>query len=267
LALCALYVIQSPSSLLDIIWTKIRDIKEAAMSDSQKSVTLIIDGHEITVLEGTTMLEAAKMLGIEIPVICYHEATTANGLCRICVVDVNNGRVLQPACVAHCQDKTNVETRNERVERSRRTILEMLNSAVNLEEAPALQTMMADYEADKQRFPEARRREHPLHDDNPFYMRDYSQCVLCWRCVQVCAEDAQYTFALTFGARGFDTHISTAFDISMPDSPCVFCGQCVGVCPTGALKPKVEWGLQHGWTLDDIWKNTRQPRRRNPEED
>ncbi len=125
---------------------------------------------------------------------------------------------------------------------------------------------MSDYAVDPQRFPEVKRREHPLHDDNPFYVRDYSQCVLCWRCVQVCAEDAQYTFALTFGERGFDTHISTAFDIPMTESPCVFCGQCVGVCPTGALKPKIQFGMEQGWSQDQIRQSTRQPRKRRQEE-
>jgi ferredoxin len=73
----------------------------------------------------------------------------------------------------------------------------------------------------------------------------------------VCADDAQYAFALTWAERGFHTHISTAFDVPLPDSSCVFCGQCIGVCPTGALKPKIEWGLEHGWNLEDIWKSTR----------
>jgi len=232
-----------------------------------ETVTLIIDGEEITIPEGTTILEAARTLGKDVPVICYHDATTANGLCRICVVDVNGGRVLQPACVATCQNSTKVETQNARVERSRRTILEMLNSAVDLSQAPQIQDMMADYEANTERFPDAKRREHPIHDDNPFYIRDYSQCVLCWRCVQVCAEDAQYTFALTWGERGFDTHISTAYDVPMTESPCVFCGQCIGVCPTGALKPKIEWGLEQGWSSEEIRQSTRRPRRRKAEAD
>jgi len=232
------------------------------MSDAQKMITLSIDGETVSVPEGTTILEAARLLGKDVPVICYHEATTANGLCRICVVDVNGGRLLQPACVAQCQADAKVETRNERVERSRRTILEMLDSAVDLSQGEGIQELLTDYEADSERFPEARPREHPLHDDNPFYVRDYSQCVLCWRCVQVCAEDAQYTFALTLGERGYDTHVSTAFDIGMMDSPCVFCGQCVGVCPTGALKPKIEFGLEQGWTADEIRANTRRPRKR-----
>ena len=79
------------------------------------------------------------------------------------------------------------------------------------------------------------RREFDVFDDNPFYIRDYSQCVMCWRCIQVCAEDVQYTFALTWGGRGLDSHVATAFGEDMPDTTCVFCGNCVGVCPTGAL--------------------------------
>ncbi len=235
------------------------------MSDETKLVTLTIDGQAVTVPDGTTILEAARSLDQTIPVICYHEATTANGLCRICVVDVSGGRLLQPACIVPCQDGMVVDTRSERVERSRRTILEMLNSAVDLGQAPEIQVMMDEYHADPARFPDAARREHPLRDDNPFYVRDYSQCILCWRCVQVCAEDVQYTFALTFGERGFHTHISTAFDVPMPESSCVFCGQCVGVCPTGALKPKIEFGLEQGWSLDEIQQSTRRRRRRQQE--
>ena len=234
---------------------------------TDKPITLTIDGHELTVPAGTTILEAARRLGKDVPVICYHEATTANGLCRICVVDVNGGRLLQPACVAACQEGASVETRNERVERSRRTILEMLDSAVDLSEAPEINDMKAAYGADSNRFPDAEAREHELIDDNPFYVRDYSQCVLCWRCVQVCAEDAQYTFALTLDERGYDTQVSTAFDIGMTDSPCVFCGQCIGVCPTGALKPKAEWGLQMGLSEADIRQMTRKPRRKRRDSD
>jgi predicted molibdopterin-dependent oxidoreductase YjgC len=233
------------------------------MDDEPKMVTLVMDGETITVPEGTTLLEAARMLGKEVPVICYHDATTPNGLCRVCVVDVNGGRLLQPACVATCQHGSTVETHNERVKRSRRTILEMLYSAVDLSQSPEILALMEEYAAGTNRFPQAKRREHPLYDDNPFYVRDYSQCVLCWRCVQVCAEDAQYTFALTWGGRGFDTHISTAYDAPMTESPCVFCGQCVGVCPTGALKPKIEWGLEQGWSLDEIRQSTRRSRRRS----
>lgn len=228
---------------------------------TEKQIALTIDQQSVTVPEGTTLLEAAHQIGKEIPIICYSDKTTANGLCRLCVVDVNNGRVLQPACVATCSADAHVQTRNERVERSRRTILEMLNASVNLTEAPEIQAYIKDYGVDAQRFPEATQREHPLYDDNPFYVRDYSQCVTCWRCVQVCGEDAQYTFALTLDGRGFDTAVSTLFNVGMTESPCVFCGQCLDVCPTGALKPKIEWGLEQGLSADEIRQATRKPKK------
>ena len=227
------------------------------------SIQLNINGEDITVPAGATLLDAARIANIDIPLICYHEATTANGLCRVCVVDVDGGRVLQPACVAACQPDSRVETDNERVIRSRRTILEMLNASVNLDEAPEIQTMLDDHEADRQRFPQAQARDVELIDDNPFYIRDYAQCVLCWRCVQVCAEDAQFTFALTLKERGHDTSVATAFDIGMNESPCVFCGQCIGVCPTGALKPKLEWGMQLGMSEDELRQATRRQRKRD----
>ena len=225
-------------------------------------VTLTIDGQPVTVPAGTTLLKAAQSMGEQIPTICYHDHCTANALCRICVVEVEGARVLLPACVAQVSEGMKVTTRSERVERSRRTILEMLDSAVDLSEAPEIQTFAKDYGADDSRFDGGARREHPLLDDNPMYIRDYSKCILCWRCVQVCAEDAQYTYAINFGQRGFQTHIATFFDKAMPETTCVFCGQCVGVCPTGALKPKREWLLESGKTPDEIMQMTRSGRRK-----
>jgi len=225
-------------------------------------VTLTIDGSPVTVPAGTTILKAAQQLGEKIPTICYHEYCTANALCRICVVEVEGARVLAPACVAQVSEGMIVKTRNERVERSRRTILEMLDSAVDLSEAPEIQGFIGEYGASAERFPEAERREPPVLDDNPMYIRDYSKCILCWRCVQVCADDAQYTYAINFEGRGFETQIGTFFDKPMPETTCVFCGQCVGVCPTGALKPKREWLLQDGKTPDEIMQITRSERRR-----
>jgi len=225
-------------------------------------VDLIIDGRAVTVSAGSTILQAAESAGITIPTICYHEACTSNALCRLCVVEVEGGRVLQPACVAQVGEGMKVHTRSERVERSRRTILEMLDSTVDLSEAPAILGFIQDYSADRERFPQAESREVPLQDDNPMYVRDYSKCVLCWRCVQVCAEDAQFTYAINFKGRGFETQIGTFFDKPMPQTTCVFCGQCVGVCPTGALKPKREYLLQQGKTPDEVLQVTRSERRR-----
>ena len=111
---------------------------------------------------------------------------------------------------------------------------------MDLHEAPEIQSQIERYGADVTRFAGGQSRQFDLLDDNPFYVRDYSQCVMCWRCIQVCAEDVQYTYALTWGGRGLASHVATFFDEDMPDTTCVFCGNCVGVCPTGALKGKVE---------------------------
>ena len=224
------------------------------------TVTLTIDGQEVTVPAGTTILDAAAKIGIEIPIICYHPHLTANGLCRICSVDAG-WRIQAAACVTQCSDEMNIQTRSEDVDRCRRTILELLESTINLEEAPEILALMGEYGANTDRFANGKRRESPIYDDNPFYLRDYNQCINCWRCVQVCAEDAQFTFALSFDGRGFETTIGTFMNYGMMDTTCVFCGQCVDACPTGALKPKRQALLEQGIDPDEIFYQTR-PRRK-----
>lgn len=230
-------------------------------------VTLTIDGVSVAVTPGTTILKAAAQLGRQIPTICYHDHCTANGLCRVCVVEVKGVKPLVPACLTSVREGIEVATVSSRAERSRRTILEMLASVVDLTQAPEIQRLLAEYHAEGARFAGAARREHPVLDDNPMYIRDYSKCILCWRCVQVCAEDAQFTYAINFSGRGFKTSISTFYDKPMPETSCVFCGQCVGVCPTGALKPKREWLLERGASLDEIMQAARagnKRRRKSP---
>ncbi len=225
-------------------------------------IHLTIDGKAVSVPPGTTLREAALTIHTQIPTICYHEATTSNGLCRLCVVEVAGARTLAASCVAQAAEGMVVETESERVQRARKTILEMLESTVDLSEAAEIRAFEGQYGVDTQRFPDADRRALPVYDDNPMYIRDYSKCVLCWRCVQVCADDAQYTYALNFTGRGFDTEIGTFYGEAMPATTCVFCGQCVGVCPTGALKPKREWLLEQGVPADEIMDMTRSERRR-----
>jgi len=229
-------------------------------------VTLTIDDRAVTVPTGTTIHKAAQSIGIEVPTICYHDHCTSNGLCRVCVVEVEGARVLSPACVAQVADGMKVKTRTERVERSRRTIVEMLGSAIDLADAPEIQQIAQEYHADLDRFGGAK-REHAVRDDNPMFVRDYSKCILCWRCVQVCADDAQYAYAINFEGRGFETSIGTFFDKPLPQTTCVFCGQCIGVCPTGALKPKREWLLEDGKTPDEITAMMQSGRRQRRSKD
>ena len=216
------------------------------------SISFTMDGQPISVEQGATILKAAQQNGIDIPTICWHVATTSNALCRICVVEVEGQRLLQPACIVKVAQDMKVQTKSERVKRARRTILEMLASTMDLSDAPAILTMMEEYGASAGRFPHAERRESEIKDDNPMYIRDYSKCLLCWRCVQVCADDAQYVNAINFNGRGFETQIGTFFDKTIPETTCVLCGQCVGVCPTGALKPKREYLLEQGMSPSEI---------------
>jgi NADH dehydrogenase/NADH:ubiquinone oxidoreductase subunit G len=209
------------------------------------SISLTIDGQAVQAHAGATILDAAQSAGVDIPTICYHPSLTANAVCRLCAVEVAGARTLQPACVTPIAQNMVVSTASERVGTARRVILELLASTVDLHDAPEIQDQVRRYGADADRFSGGKRREYQVLDDNPFYIRDYAQCVMCWRCIQVCAEDVQYTFALTWGGRGIGSHVATFFDEDMPDTSCVFCGNCVGVCPTGALKGKVEYELEN----------------------
>ena len=231
-----------------------------------QTITLTIDGRTIHTPAGTTILDAARAEGIEIPTICVHEATKPNGLCRTCVVEVEGMRVLAASCVTQVSQNMVVHTNSERVRRSRRTILEMLAASIDLSEAPGIQQMLEEVGADCERFPQAEKRQPPLIDDNPMYIRDYDKCVLCWRCVQVCADDAQYTYAINFSGRGFGTLISTFFEKPLLETTCVFCGQCVGVCPTNALKPRRQWLLEQGLAPDSAENMTQSERRKRRRE-
>jgi len=216
------------------------------------TVTFLMDGRQVTAQDGQTLLDVARENGIDIPTICFHEATTANALCRICVVEVEGQRLLQPSCIVKAGNNMKVQTRSGKVIRARKTILEMLASTMDLSDAPQILTMMNEYGASHERFPDAIRREPEVIDDNPMYIRDYAKCLTCWRCVQVCAEDAQYTFAINFNGRGYETQIGTFFDKAIPETTCVMCGQCVAVCPTGALKSRREFLLEQGKTPAEI---------------
>ena len=212
--------------------------------NGQSAVTLIIDGKKVITTAGTTILNAADAAGIKIPTICYHPTLTPPAICRLCTVEVEKMRNLQPACVVKVADGMVVHTQSERVRTSQKVILELLASHVDLHDAPEIQQQISEAGADINRFAGGTRREFDVFEDNPFYIRDYSQCVMCWRCIQVCADDVQHTYALTWGKRGAQSHVATFFNEDMPDTTCVFCGNCVGVCPTGALKGLVEWQIE-----------------------
>lgn len=199
-------------------------------------IRLLIDDIEVECDEEMTLMEAAESAGIEIPTICYHEKLAPPGLCRQCVVEVEGARVLLPSCITTVREGMIVKTNSLRVQRVRKTILEMLAGSTDLSNAPGLQEQIKEYAADSKRFDDSEKRVFPVKDDNPFYIRDYSKCIVCERCVQVCSEDIQFSYALTTAGRGYENRISTYCDRELPQTSCVFCGNCIDVCPTGALK-------------------------------
>lgn len=227
-------------------------------------ITLTIDGQTVSVPQGATILQAGQQLKKEIPTVCYHPHFTPPSLCRVCVVEMEKSRVLVQACSRAAENGMVIHTDSPRVQLARKVLLEMLNSAVDLREAPQLQEYTRKYHADPNRYGAGvRRREFPVYDDNPFYLRDYNQCIMCWRCVQACGTDVQWTFAIYRAERGFESHISTFEQVPIPESTCVYCGNCVQACPTGALKAKREAWLDQGLDIRQLVRVSNLERREN----
>ena len=218
-------------------------------------VELTIDGRAVSVPDGATILDACRALGIETPTICWGETLRPVNACRACVVDVEGSRALVPSCARPAEDGMVVQTASDRVRLSRRLVLELLDSSVDVGLAPDVQRWLGDYGADAARFgPDAATVEQPVKVDNDLYVRDYSKCVLCYKCVEACGEDWQNTFAIAVAGRGFDAHISTEHDVPLTESACVYCGNCIAVCPTGALMFRSEFELRE----EERWDESRQ---------
>jgi NADP-reducing hydrogenase subunit HndD len=198
-------------------------------------------------------------------------------VCRVCVVEVEGSRTLVPAFSRKAESGMTVHTDSERVRTSRRMVLEFLASSADVSlAAPDVRRWLEGYGADPGRYgpaapahpaeerDAARPGEHhapegdtadtvaqPAKVDNDSYIRDYSRCILCYKCVEACGEDVQNTFAIAVAGRGFDARISTEFDVGLPDSACVYCGNCIGVCPTGALMFKSEYDMRQAGSWDE----------------
>ncbi len=208
-------------------------------------VALTIDGAAVEAPAGATILDACRAAGADIPTLCFLDTLTPVNACRVCVVEVEGARVLAPACSRKVEPGMSIRTRSPRVDLSRKLVLELLGSSVDLSTAPSLEPLMREYGADPSRFGAAPATvAQPTRIDNDLYVRDYSKCVLCYKCVEACGTDAQHTFAIAVAGRGFDAHISTEFDVVLPDSACVYCGNCIAVCPTGALMASHEYDLR-----------------------
>ena len=214
-------------------------------------IELTIDRQTVSVDEGSTILDACRALEIETPTLCYADTLTPVNVCRVCVVEVEGARVLVPSCSRKAEQDMVVHTDSPRVRTSRRMVLELLGSSVDLSTAPDALRYSAEYGAEPERYGEVATVAQPAKIDNDLYMRDYSKCILCYKCVEACGVDHQNTFAIAVAGRGFEARISTEFDVTLPESACVYCGNCIAVCPTGALMPTSEFELRQAGTWDE----------------
>lgn len=241
---------------------------------ARRTVSLTVDGQPHHAAEGDTLLDVCRAAGIDTPTLCYGDTLTPRNACRVCMVELEGSRTLVPACSRRAEEGQVVHTDSERVRHSRKLVLELLGSSVDLSVTEGVAAWNERYGADPDRFGPAAAPaapgerdaavtgEHhapdpavaatvaqPPKEDNPLYVRDYGKCILCYKCVDACGEQWQNTFAITAAGRGFSARIATEFDVSLPDSACVYCGNCIAVCPTGALLPTAEFDLRRtgGW--------------------
>lgn len=211
-----------------------------------ENITVKINGSEISVPKGTTVLEAAHMAGIEIPTLCYMKEINEIGACRICVTEVNEGRGfrLVAACVYPCSNNMEILTSSPKVIEARKKTIELILSTHDRKCLSCvrsgnceLQKLCKDYGVDDAGVFDGERNIYEVDNSAAHMYRDNNKCVLCRRCVAVCA-NTQGIGVIGANERGFKTFIGSAFDMGLGETSCVSCGQCIAVCPVGAISEK-----------------------------
>ncbi|MBE6649935.1 MAG: 4Fe-4S dicluster domain-containing protein [Ruminococcaceae bacterium] len=201
-----------------------------------------VNGIAVSVPKGSTILEAARVAGVEIPTLCFMKDINEIGACRICVVEATGARGLVTACVYPVAEGMEIQTNTEKIQKARKTTLELILSthdkkclsckrSTNCE----LQKLCREYGVDENAFG-GYKREYELDESAPHLVRDNNKCILCRRCVAVC--DQQYVSIIGANDRGIDTNIGNPFNVKLNATSCISCGQCTAVCPTGALTEK-----------------------------
>jgi len=225
---------------------------------AMNTVRLKIDGKEVEVPVGTTLLKAAEAAGIEIPHLCHHPALSPAGICRMCLVEAN-GRLLT-ACYHLAEEGMEVFTNTEKLRNLRRLNLELILSdhpqdclTCERNGSCELQRYAYEFGLAENRFvgEDHERRKLPPREDNPFIRYEPEKCILCGRCVRAC-EEIQGRGVLDFAFRGFSTQVSTGLGRPLTEVNCELCGQCVAVCPTGALTEKARRFQGREWELKKV---------------
>lgn len=219
-----------------------------------KKLNVTIDGISTKVPEGTTVMEAAAQLGIDIPALCYLKGVNEVGACRICVVEVKGARTLQASCVLPVSEGMEVQTESPSVVTARKEILRLMlanhpNDCLTCDKAGECKLQEYAYRYDV-KFVEhdGARKNYGIDTSNPYVYRDNNKCILCGRCVSTCAKVPERSI-LAFGNRGFDTAVIADNDKTMGESECVSCGRCISVCPVGALLDSRAMNIARSWEM------------------
>jgi NADP-reducing hydrogenase subunit HndD len=207
-------------------------------------VTVKINGIETKVPADATILEAAHVAGIRIPTLCYLRKINAIAACRICLVQATGVRGHAAACVQQVADGMEIQTNTPELREARKTTLELILSnhrmdCLSCDRSPdcELQTLAHEYGVDQYKYMGNEDLKPQYERSAPHLVRDNSKCILCRRCVAVCGQN-QHVAVIGTNERGFDTHVGSAFDMPLNETPCINCGQCISVCPTGALSER-----------------------------
>ncbi|KKD08235.1 2Fe-2S iron-sulfur cluster-binding protein [Streptomyces sp. WM6386] len=223
-----------------------------ALGIPRRMLAFTLDGEETRVPEGATLLDACRAAGTDVPALCHGAALAPRSTCRLCVVEVEGSPALVPACSRRAEPGMAVRTDTERVRHSRRTVLELLASSVDLSMTPGVAGWIEEYGAEPERFgPGAARLAAQPRLDDDLMVRDHGKCILCRRCVDVCGDQGQSTFAIAVSGRGSDTRVTVEYDAPLTDSACAYCGNCLDVCPTGALSSRSEFDGRAAGTWDE----------------
>lgn len=214
-------------------------------------VTITINGKDVTVEKGTTILEAARKVNIHIPTLCHHDDLCISGICRICLVEVDGERTLQAACSIPITRPVTIKTHTQRVRKARRNVLELMLANHYGEcytcfrnQNCELQKLAKEYGVDELKFEHVTEPRYKVDRSSAAVIRDENKCILCRRCIRTC-QDLQGVGALDATHRGYDTQIQAFYDQPMGDAVCINCGQCINRCPVGALREKD--------FSDDVW--------------
>jgi NADH-quinone oxidoreductase subunit G len=213
-------------------------------------VTLTINDEEVTVPEGTSIMDAAKEAHIDIPLLCYLEGLEPYGACRVCVVEVDGERRLIPSCMREVSEGMVVHTHSGRVRRARRMLVELLLTnhpadCFTCERNQICELLKLSHELGVEVVrSDVEKPSYELDETGPSIIRDPNKCILCGRCIRVC-HDVQTVSVIGFVNRGPDTMVATVLDEGLGNVECTNCGQCIHACPVGAIKEKS--------CVDEVW--------------